>query len=217
MYFFSNWIVVSWTFERFIAVFFPLKLNSWCTLSVLKTFLGFLLIICCLVLVPDVTEIEAIRGIKNGYQCEYSTFYYETYTHFQNTVYMYIPIGSVFVCNSAIIYKVMHSTKQGLGIAQHQDSSLLNKRFQEQKQLTRVLITVACAFLFLHFPQILAKIWQALYPEPSKSLIHSPRKFILFYLFIIIGHNITDYQNSINFFLYCTFGSKVRKIISFYV
>lgn len=77
-----------------------------------------------------------------------------------------------------------------------------------------MLILVACTFVFLHLMQLLAKIWQAIYPDTYISYLNSPRNFVLFYLFVVLGYHITGFQNSINFFLYSAFCSKVRKVLS---
>lgn len=209
-YLFSNWILVSWTLERFIAVFFPMKLNVWCTLPVIKRVLCVCCLISFLVLIPQITEGTSLLN-GNSYLCTYSVFYFRIYSHIENLLYIYLPMILITGCNTIIIIKLYRATKKRTEYTTNQQ--ILEKRAKEQKQLTLVLVTVASVFVLLHATQVLARIWQAIYPDPRVILKNSPRDFLLFNLFLFVGYSTTDFQNSINFFLYCAFGSKVRKTL----
>lgn len=89
----------------------------------------------------------------------------------------------------------------------------LSRRTHEHRQMIRVLVIVAYSFVILHLPQMLAKIWEAAYPIHSVIGEYNIRNYYRFQLFISLGYQITDFQNSINFFLYWVFGSKVRKAL----
>lgn len=206
-YTFSNYILVSWTIERFIAVVFPFKLYTWRTLGKIKLVLLFFCVMCLGLGIPQITERSASpKGV-----CTYSKFYYETYANIETFVYMYIPIILIFGCNIMIVYKLNQRKKPGT--VSSTDLEVVKRRPKEQKHVTITLVVVATAFFLLHLPQIIAKIWQAMYPNPTEILMYDTSSFLRFHLFMLIGYQITDFQNSINFFLYCASGSKFRAVL----
>lgn len=209
VYVFSNWILVCWTIERFIAVVFPIKLNAWCTVPVMKRVLLVCLTLCSITFIPQI--FFSYRSPLTHYVCIYHPEYYTIYAHIESTVYMYAPMTIIIVCNTVIILRVKHAMKQRSEFTSNK--TILEKRLKEQRQMTRVLVTVSVVFVLLHSTQILAKVWQAIYPDVMLIKPYSIRDFVRFYLFVILGYQVTDFQNSVNFFLYCAFGSKVRMVL----
>lgn len=211
-YLYSNWILISWTLERFVAVMFPLKINIWCTVRAVKNYMPALLVLCCLSMIPQITEIQSVSSINGKKKiCQYSTIYYSTYAMLENVVYMYIPMVVITGCNLTIILRIRQMSKERL--CHTTSETIHNKRSREYKQMTAVLITVSGAFVFLHLPQVLAKVWEAVYSNMLELYQKSVTNYIQFVLYTTAGYVITDFQNSINFFFYCLFGSKVRKIL----
>lgn len=117
----------------------------------------------------------------------------------------------VIGCNITIVVKLQQASKKRMTYTS--DQNVLNKRFHEQRYMTKILLTVAGTFLVLHLTQVLAKFWEAFYPIREEVFQYSIRNYIYFELFTFLGYMITDFQNSINFFLYCVFGTKVRKVL----
>lgn len=212
-YVFSNWILVSWTVERFIAVMFPMKMNIWCSIRNVKRMLLIVLFVCCCLMIPQITEAQTISyGIGDTAICYYSAIYFSTFAMLENFFYMYIPMIIITGCNILIIYRIQQASKQRMLYTTKEET--LRKRAKEQKQMTFVLLTVAGMFLILHIPQLIAKVWQAVYPNQLEILQYSVINYIRYVLFTTLGYFITDFQNSINFFLYCAFGSKVKCTLS---
>lgn len=209
-YVLSNWILVSWTVERFIAVMFPIKVYKLYTLTHAKTTIALFLVMSCAVASPHITEMYSVP-VGDSIYCQPTQYYYETYAMFENSVYMYLPIFIITMCNISIIFKTRQATKRRC--ANTSDLKILSKRVREQNQMTTVLIVVASSFFFLHITQVLAKVWQAVYSDHSEIYQYSFKECIIFLLFTNLGYQITDFQNSINFFLYCAFGTKVRQIL----
>lgn len=210
-YIYSNWIVVSWTIERCIAVVFPLKLNIWCNVKRIKFFLFILFVVCILFSIPYITEMNSEVKLSGRRACTWSQFYHAYYTFVETIWYMYLPIFVVMVGNGIIIYKLNTLAVNRTSILSSTGNSA--RRTKEQHNTTRLLITVACIFLVLHIPQLIMKLFQAFNPDHIATLESNMQDFLTFYLLIEISYQTTDFQNSINFFLYCVFGSKVRKVL----
>lgn len=208
----SNWILVSWTIERLIAVTFPLKASSICTVNNVKK-ANLILVICCYGLnIPQLTEIMTVKQLNGSrYFCQYSIFYRKMYALFESFMCMYVPICIIVVCNSVIIYQ----TKQTLThmLIYTSNKEIFYKRSRKQTKMTKLLIIVSTVFLFLHLTQVFAKIWEAIYPDPGVIYQHSAIEYLRFNLIVLLGYFITDFQNSINFFLYCLFGREVQTIL----
>lgn len=88
----------------------------------------------------------------------------------ESLIYLYLPVTIVVACNVIIVNRLRQTSKFKVVCTLNQ--GVLEKRYrkQKQKQITYLLLTVAGAFLLLHFPQVLAKVCQALYPSQFKIL-----------------------------------------------
>lgn len=210
-YVFSNWVLLSWTIERFIAVMFPIKLSIWCTQRNVKIFLFLFLMSCALIMIPNITEINALPTNSGRVTCQASAFYFRNFAMIENVAYIYIPIIFVTLCDFTIIIKVKRASRKRTLYTSNQDK--VKKLTREQRQMTIVLITVAFAFLFLHVPKVISKIWQALYPNQLQMFQDNVSNYTRFIFYTTLGYIIADFQNSVNFILYCISCSKVRKIL----
>lgn len=211
-YIYSNWVLVSWTLERLVAVMFPMKMNSLCTRGVLKKIIFTSFVVICLVTIPLITESHSVSIANSGNQiCQFTPFYFKIYSTFETVIYMYAPILVVLVSNFTIIVMIKKASKRRAAYTTNQE--ILAKRAREQKQTTTVLLTISLAFFLLHLPQVIAKICQAIYPDLQKMLQEDVRFYMKFNLWVMICYQITDFQNSVNFILYCVFGSKVQTVL----
>lgn len=211
-YMFSNWVLISWSSERFIAVIFPLKISVWCCVKNAKKVLSVFLIGTCIVMLPEILEVHTLYSDNNKrFYCWYSQTYFKIYASIQTTFYIYIPFVVIIGANASIIYSVNKATKRRPSLTTHK--AINSKRENEQRQITMILILTSIVFVLLHSTQILAKIWQAIYPDTDRLLFNNLHDFLIFNLLTFAGHQITDFQNSINFFLYCAFSTKVRNTL----
>lgn len=211
-YLFSNWILVSWTAERFVAVLFPLNMNTWCTSRIVRKTLTVMFFICCLSLVPQLLATHSFYSIRtNKYMCRFTSLYYERFAVLEMCMYLYIPMIIVAAYNFAIVMRIRQTAIFRAAYMLNKNDS--EKRAREQTQITIVLIIVASTFCLLHLPQLFAKLWQAVYPDPLIIRENNIRDYFKFSLLIVAGYQFTDFQNSINFFLYCIFASKVKYVL----
>lgn len=124
---------------------------------------------------------------------------------------MYVPIIVVLMCNVIIVVMTRRASLRRVAYITNDES--LAKRVRDQNQTTRILIILSVSFLFLHLTQLIARICQAFYPDQSKMLREDIRHYIKFNLLVALDYQITDFQNSINFILYCVFGRKMQRLL----
>lgn len=188
-----------------------MKLNILCSLKNVKSILCVLFVTSALAVISHVTETKSEQGLTPSTRhCSFTPAYFKIYSCIENSLYIYIPMIIVVGCNIAIIIIMKQSSVQRTAFTTNSD--ILSRRNKEQKQMTRLLMIISCVFILLHCTQLLAKIWQSLYPDPGIILTRSARNFFIFYACVALGYQITDFQNSVNFFVYCAFGTKVRRL-----
>lgn len=207
---YSNVILVVWTIERFIAVAFPMKLASWCTMRNTSMALVILLLVIIGFNTGYLSEVEKsshFDGEKTVYYCVYSDQYYKYFAHIESVYYIYIPILIICGCNCVILMKVRAMNKARIQMAGNQD--VVDKRTKEQRQMTIILVTISACFVTLHIPMILCVMFGYLF-DPLDLYYYNKHHYAQFAMFQFIGYSITEFQNSINFFLYCLTGTKFR-------
>ncbi|XP_053392232.1 somatostatin receptor type 2-like [Mercenaria mercenaria] len=208
---YSNLILVSWTLERFIAVIFPIKLASWCSIRNTKITSGLLLLFCMAITIPYITEVDAIN-IWNGKTlvnvCQFSEFMYSTWTHIESVYYIYLPMMLVCTCNLAILCRLNTMTKARINMASNQDT--IDKKSKENRKMTILLLSISGTFIFLHIPHAIALVVGYMHPDLIVFLLEDPHGFAKYLLYVTCGFFVTEFQNSINFFLYCITGTKFR-------
>lgn len=179
LYLYSNWIVVGWTLERFVAVEFPMRMNAWSTMRNVKLILILFFIGSALIMIPEITEVHLqLSPTSLTYFCWYTDIYFKKNVIFQTIMYIYIPILMVSSSNLVIIYKVKQASKKRTTITAN--GEIVQQRAKEQRQMTLTLLVVLAAFVFLHIPQIIAKVLQAMYPDTDAIFKRSANDFFYF-------------------------------------
>ncbi|KAL4232782.1 hypothetical protein ACF0H5_007469 [Mactra antiquata] len=207
---YSNFVVMAWTIERFIAVIVPLKLSSWCTM---RNTSALLIVLCIIDVALSTTYIFETKkgaytdGVEEIHFCYYSQFYFDYWAHIESVYYIYIPMLVVCSCNLVILLRVRAMTKARIQMAGNQD--IVDKRTKEQRQMTILLVTVSAGFVILHIPMVLVVIFGYLY-NYIELFYTNKLHYVQFIMLVTIGYSITEFQNSINFFLYCITGTKFR-------
>lgn len=208
-YMFSNWILVSWAFERWFAVNWPFKVGIFCSTRNVSIVLTLCFVLCFCLAIPNITETNVKPSDGQRYACSFSEFYFTKYAMVDNLFYMYLPMIFVGMVNISIISKLLLNSKTSFRLTTNKET--LSRRSKETAQTTTILVTITVVFIVVHLPQLLVKIFEALYPNPVKTFGYDYRVLIKYHIFRVLGYQITDFQNSINFVLYCVFGSKVQK------
>jgi hypothetical protein len=210
---YSNMILMSWTIERVVAVIFPIKLASWCSIKNTKITLVFLLLLSSLLGIPYLTEYDHYTYLTGNVLvsvCFQTEFFNTVWTHTISFYYIFIPVVSVCVCNVMIICRLSAMTKARIQMSSNQET--IDKKVSENKRMTILLLTISGCFLVLHTPYAAILVFYYFYPDPTIFISEDPHFFAKFVFYSTFGYLITEFQNSVNFFLYCISGSKFRAI-----
>jgi len=203
---YSNFIVVMWSCERFIAIYFPINLIQWCTMFRVKSGL---FILCFVSFALNIPYMFAFETDKLGNECVYTDFQKDKWFYVESVYWVYFPMFCLIVINSSLIYKTWQMSRKRLQLAK--DSDTAKRRAKEQAGLTRMLIVISAMFVILHIPALLALIYYTLAPSLDETFEKGGIEAVVNFMFwASLGVHITEYQNSLNFFLYSLSGSKFR-------
>lgn len=201
---YSNYILVFWTIERFIAVQFPLKVNEWCCLRNTAFAITGVGIFASLYNIPwGLNHIKSPDRTGCDIVPEWSYFTYKIWLYIEIPIYIFIPMLTIFVCNVTIIYRLRKSTARHKEMTSSEESRKIREK--EQRNLTITLLVVSFAFLILHIPAAVYNCFAFLRHEVVGEAEAN-------WVFInTIGITMSELQNSVNFYLYFLSGRKYRR------
>jgi len=206
---YSNCIVVMWSCERFIAVYFPMNLIQWCTMFRVKSGL---FILCLVSFALNIPYMFAYETDILGRECIYTSFHKNIWFYVESIYWVYFPMLCVILINSSLVYKTLQMSCKRIQLAKDSDTTMRSAK--EQAGLTRMLIVISAMYVILHIPALLALIHYTLTPNLVETLETGGIEAVVNYMFLVaLCAHITEYQNSLNFFLYSLSGSKFRKTI----
>jgi len=198
-----------WSCERFIAVYFPMNLVQWCTMFRVKSGL---FILCFISFALNIPYMFAFETDTLGRECVYTSFQKHIWFFVESIYWVYFPVFCVILINSSLVYKTLQMSRERIKLAKDSDTG--KRRAKEQAGLTRMLIVISAMFVILHIPALLALIHATLTPNLTKTLEKGGIEAVVNYMFLVsLCAHSTEYQNSLNFFLYSLSGSKFRTIM----
>ncbi|CAG5131820.1 unnamed protein product [Candidula unifasciata] len=210
----SAWILVAFTIERFLSVYFPHRLKVICTHR------SSIIVVICIVLVifAQHSHILYMFGVRTviynnmsvQINCtmvsdDYLIFFKYINPWIDLCLNCFLPTIIVVVCNICIATRVLLRRRNMQQItnntaSMHQSSSVTDRQ-DNQSRLTIMLFTVTMVFLITTAPVrvlFLFADWLRQQGDAFQLLVR-PGIIMLKYV-----------NNSINFFLYCLTGSKFR-------
>lgn len=201
------WLTVSFTVERFIAVRYPLKAASMCTINrariviVIVSVYSILFNICRwfeynIDYKYDASE-NLIQIASNATDLGSNEMYLRIYFFYFYLPFMcVIPMVALLVINTFLIYAVKKSRLQ------RKD---MNVRQSRENNVTIMLVSVVIVFIFCQVP---ALIYNMAYAFNRESIL----MHFSWQILSILRNFLVNVNSSVNFILYCAFGQKFRKI-----
>lgn len=208
---YSNWLLVSMTIERFIAIWFPLRVTKLCTKR--RACLNMVLVGVLLVVVNFQFFITAKEDSHNVYvwvctfHDQYLEFSAKVWYWIDGAVYSIIPFVLLIIFNTLIICGIkMASSKQKM-LTNKIDKTKGTDKVKHQQQITVMLISISVVFVILTVPNcclfILKNYWN------FKKDIHT---YATYFLVVNVIFFLSDLNHAINFYLYFLSGRKFRRM-----
>ncbi|XP_024082327.1 galanin-like G-protein coupled receptor npr-9 isoform X2 [Cimex lectularius] len=213
--FLSVWFIVAFTVERFIAVRYPLKRPSMCTVSRAKAVLLCLSLFALISYTPYIF----ISGVskQNGSDIETCGPRRElmgiatTLNHVDVVFTLLIPFLAIVILNALIsrtVYKVARvrrsMTKSSGGGGSHK-----SRTSSSQTKVTEMLLVVSTVFICLNLPSYVMRVWVYLSESLNLGEEQNINMIILQQYFQLLF--LTNF--GINFALYCVSGQNFRKAL----
>ena len=203
---YSNYILLFWTFERVIAVQFPLRASEWCTVK--RT--------AIVVAAAGIFSFAIMFGYplifvytsRPGNGCKYRedmTEFIEIWFKIDSSFFAFIPMILISLSNVLIITRLRQSTKRHQQMTSSEESR--KKREKEQRNTTITLTAVCFAFLVLHMPIAIYNIFSFSVNEITNQEEKANWTFLNMF-----GLSLMEVQNSVNFYLYFLTGRRYRQV-----
>jgi hypothetical protein len=205
----SNWTTAAMTFDRFLAVRFPLKAASWCTMKRSKVTVITIFIVCVIIVVPFSLRSLNQRAIVVNQICWFDPIVFPTWFHtLMNTAHTHgfftTPFCVVVLFNISIILTLLltriHNKKARL--------SAKSNSSKKDGHITALLLCVTFVFFVTNIPWTIDQwIWSYVLPNrPMTARLSMIRKVT--YEIIVFVRFVNP---SVNFYTYCLGCGKFRK------
>lgn len=203
---FSAWLIVAVTIERFVAVWFPLKAPSFCSLLRAKVITTFIAGIIASVNIHIFWTAELVNAPNslNPDKVQCSAYTYKdivcaVFPWVNLTVYSFLPFTVLLIFNILIIVSLVNHRKAIMGAMTRDDQI---QRYNHRK-LAITLLAISFIWIFTTIPSTLygvtAQRSTSIEDDATGMLIK-----VVFYLLMYFNH-------SVNFLLYCITGQRFRK------
>ncbi|XP_014486284.1 PREDICTED: thyrotropin-releasing hormone receptor [Dinoponera quadriceps] len=210
--FLSVWLVVAFTVERYVAVKYPLRRQSLCTIARAKVVIIGLTVLAILLSGPFLL-FSGPRKVPTRYGnttlCYLATgweSWANAYNYVDTVLTFAVPLTMIVIFNTLIarnIYKHDHVRRTltiESDVSNEKDARNARDRMPQTK-VTKMLLIVSSAFLCLNMPSFVLRMF-AFYDQSQKYWLISAQQMcnILF-----------NTSFGINFILYCASGQNFRK------
>ena len=203
----SIYTTVAFTVERYIAVCMPLKAAKMCTVSRARKTILTIIVLSIIYNIPRMLEFKTVVFVDettNTTTAQYvftdlgsnSTFRHIYFIYMQLVVMLAIPFVLLAVLNTLLIRAVKRS---------EMTTGKVNTKTKKENSLTIMLIAVIVVFMICQVPSIADNIFMA---TLSQELQLSP----VYVKFTCISSLMVIMNSAINFYLYCVFGKKFRRV-----
>jgi hypothetical protein len=186
----SPLILTVMSFDRFVALTWPLKAATLCTMRRSKqvTFI----IVTIATIMACVQLLREHRSDLTSWYCPYhfkkvaGMIFDEVY----DLIVVYIPTFCLLVCNTGIIHAVHKSNKDLSRLSQSQRSS------SKEKTITSTTVLVTCIFIVSNIPMLFDKFYWRVHSDWSYSKSSKTRLYIQYFTL-----NFAVFMESLNYCL----------------
>ncbi|XP_067667131.1 probable G-protein coupled receptor 139 [Haliotis asinina] len=204
---FSAWIIVAVTVERFLAVWFPLKAGTMCSVSRAKfgtiIIAGLVILINCQVLwTAELKSVPSSSLSETKLMCipykDYAEFVCELLAWMNLILYSFLPFVVLLLFNILIIINLLKH-RQVLTSTMTKDDQQMRS---SHRKLAITLLSVSFAWIVTTMPSTLFLVFK---PRPV-SVSHAAQQQLV----RVICYSLMYVNHAINFGLYCITGNRFR-------
>lgn len=200
----ANWVIVSMTIERFLAVWFPLKIQIMSSPKKAFIVVVVIFLVFSALKLPNLWTIELIFDsvgiVINCGTPNYPFFESDVWNIIDTVFYAYAPLAFIFIFNGLIVFGLQRAMKQ-----QKNMSHSATGKGKDQNQITRMLLLVSMTFLVTTLPYcVLINIDQ--YWNPITGFGCAQKLMVTQVIYML-----ADSIHFWNFFLYVLTGTKFRR------
>ena len=189
------WLTVLVSLERYIAICFPLRSSSICTISKVRKAVILIFIVSIIYNIPRYFEFEVSSneeinktsiGTQEIYRYLYSGILY-------SLTLFFIPLLSLIFLNVKLILAIKEGKKQW---------ETLQFRQRKEQNLTIIPLTIVLVFFICGVPALAVNVIDSINPY----LMDQP----WYLVFLVIANLLVVLNSACNFIIYCLLGKKFR-------
>ena len=204
----SNWILVAMTLERFIAIWFPFKVKTFCNKRNSSTSLIVMFVFFVLANLQFVFTFDEVSDPFVKFDCrpkqEHAKFVQYVWYWIDGALYAFVPIILIIVFNGLIIYAVRKSGRDQRDLTNRAIN--MSEKLIQQRQVTVMLLTISLVFVILILPNCIFFIVKTYWSW--RETMHGIAQYYLVYQTVFV---LSDLNHAVNFYLYTLSGRKFRQ------
>lgn len=207
----SIYLIIVMTFERFIAVLFPLKATNYCSIRNSRICVGIICVFSLLYNSPKFYTYTVFWGCDYclGYnraqwgwsELTLNDLYFHIYFwHMIWVFFFFIPLSTISFLNILIIRAIFRASKA------RSEMTSTGKQ-QDQNEATRKLLGVVFVFILCELPFSFATLLI------DFGIISQSKDVNVYNLILGLGYFASAMNSSVNLFIYALVGRKFRRIL----
>ena len=205
----SIYTTVAFTVERYIAVCKPLHAANMCTINRAKKVIVAVMACCILFNIPRMFEYEIhvleefdpvtntthVRNVRTS--LGKNKLFKRVYFMYLHTIVMVILPFVVLLLLNIFLIRAVNNSRQAHG--------KVCAKTRKENNLTVMLISVVVVFLLCQVPSIPDNIFMAILPQEQQNTLP-------YITLTSISQVLSILNSAVNFYLYCVFGNKFRRV-----
>ena len=189
------WLTVFVSVERYVAICFPLKVASLCTMSKVR---GVIIAIFCISVVfnvPRYFEYEYLRSdLSAKTALGHSTVYRYLYTCTLYSLFLFLlPLSLLIFLNAKLILALRRGRRMW---------RTLQVKQRKEQNLTNIPLAIVVVFFICATPALAVNVIEAMHPNVGYSTEYV--------MFLVVANLLVVLNSATNFIIYCLLGRKFR-------
>ncbi|XP_064598654.1 G-protein coupled receptor daf-37-like [Liolophura sinensis] len=201
-------LMVALTVERFIAVWFPLKVANLCTVRRAKITVSCMLLGLALFNIPYCMASSERQQLTGWWICgihEDFEAFLVTWSWVDSAVYLFLPWPTLLFCNVMIIVGLRSSARKKERMTNSTNQTAESKRQQQSVTVMLIVASVTCFVLLT--PNAIFFIYQRYWEFQSDAYQYASYVFVNSFIYFL-----SNFNHAINFFLYVVSGRRFRRV-----